>query len=146
MPADSWFTDTNLLLYSFDARDALKRSMANKWIDFLWQTGSGRLSWQVLNEFYANAVRKTGVSAPEAREAVRIFGQWQPSGINANVVEQAWNWMDQAQVSYWDGLILSSAQRLGCKWLLSEDFQHGRDYGGVTVVNPFVQLPPLPKR
>ncbi len=146
MPADSWFTDTNLLLYSFDARDALKRSMANKWIDYLWQTGSGRLSWQVLNEFYANSVRKTGVSAGEARDAVRIFGQWQPLGINAALVEQAWYWMDLAQVSYWDGLILASAQRLGCKWLLSEDFQHGRAYEGVTVVNPFAELPPSPKR
>lgn len=142
MADDSWFTDTNLLLYSFDPRDTLKRSLANKWLDYLWRTGQGRLSWQVLHEFYANAVRKAGVTAPEAREAVMIFGQWQPIGMNSVIVEKAWYWMDNAQVSYWDGLILASANRLGCRFLLSEDFQAGRNYDGVTVVNPFVQLPP----
>lgn len=142
MSGDNCFTDTNLLLYSFDARDAVKRSMANNWLDYLWRTGNGRLSWQVLHEFYANAVRKTGVSAPEAREAVMIFSRWQPAGMNAAVVERAWYWMDRAQLSYWDGLILASAERLGCRWLLSEDFQNGRDYEGVMVINPFTRLPP----
>ena len=55
----------------------------------------------------------------------------------AEVVERAWYWMDEAQVSYWDGLILGAAERLGCTVLLSEDFQAGRSYGLVRVVNPF---------
>ena len=146
MSGDSYFVDTNVLLYSFDARDEGKRVMANKWIDHLWRTGGGRLSWQVLHEFYANALRKTGVGSPEARQAVEVFSRWQPGGMNAEVVERAWYWMDHAQLSYWDALILASARRLGCRWLLSEDFQNGRDYEGVTVISPFVQLPPPPDR
>ena len=52
-------------------------------------------------------------------------------------IERAWYWMDEAQVTYWDGLILGAAERLGCTVLLSEDFQAGRVCGTVRVVNPF---------
>jgi predicted nucleic acid-binding protein len=58
-------------------------------------------------------------------------------------IRRAWHWMDEAQLSYWDALILSSsAEASGCQWLLSEDFQNGRAYGSVTVINPFSQAPP----
>jgi predicted nucleic acid-binding protein len=42
---------------------------------------------------------------------------------------------------YWDALILTSAETLGCRWLLTEDFQEGRKYGSVEVVNPFTAAP-----
>ena len=48
---------------------------------------------------------------------------------------------DRAGVSYWDALILASAEGQGCHGLLSEDFQPGREYGPVRVVNPFVTDP-----
>ena len=49
--------------------------------------------------------------------------------------------MDQAQLTYWDGLIVAAAEQAGCAWLLSEDFQAGRKLGRVTVVNPFHDRP-----
>jgi predicted nucleic acid-binding protein len=56
-------------------------------------------------------------------------------------MQRAWHWADTAQVPYWDGLILASAERAGCRWLLSEDFASGRRYGDVTAVNPFDAAP-----
>jgi predicted nucleic acid-binding protein len=138
---DSIFVDTNVLLYSFDARDPVKRAQASNWLEYLWRTGAGRMSWQVLHEFYANACRKLGVPALEAREAVEVFSRWRPGGMSLSVVERGWYWMNQAQLSYWDSLILASAERLGCSILLSEDFQTGRDFDGVRVVSPFAQSP-----
>ncbi len=140
MPA-SVFVDTNVLLYSFDSRNPLKHTKSKQWLDYLWRTGEGRMSWQVLHEFYANAVRKIGVPSLEARRAVSAFSRWRPGGIDFAVVERGWYWMDQAQLTYWDSLILASAERLGCPILLSEDFQSGRRYEGVTVMNPFERSP-----
>src|ERR1700733_10251781 len=111
---DSIFVDTNVLLYSFDARDPVKRALARNWLEYLWRTGAGRMSWQGLHEFYVNVRRKLSVPASEAREAVAVFTRWRPAGMNFNVVERGWYWMDQAQLSYWDSLILASAERLGC--------------------------------
>jgi predicted nucleic acid-binding protein len=146
MPADSTsgdsvFVDTNVLLYSFDSRDPVKRAKASYWLEYLWRTGTGRMSWQVLHEFYANACRKSGVPALEAREAVAVFSRWRPGGMNLSVVERAWYWMDRAQLTYWDSLILASAERLGCSIILSEDFQTGRNFEGLLVVSPFEQSP-----
>lgn len=136
-----YFVDTNVLLYSLDVRDPAKRAMANAWLEHLWQSRNGRLSWQVLNEFYSNAVRKMGVPVVQARETVMTFTQWMPVGTSARLAERAWYWMDEAQVSWWDSLILASAEQQGCRWLLSEDFQADRDYEGIRVINPFLQLP-----
>jgi predicted nucleic acid-binding protein len=135
------FVDTNVLLYWMDMQDTPKATRAREWIDACWDSGAGRLSWQVLHEFYSNATRKMQVPAAEARRHVKLFGLWQADGINLEVVERCWYWTDKAQVSYWDGLILASAEKLGCSILLSEDFQAGRNYEGVRVVNPFQQSP-----
>ena len=41
------------------------------------------------------------------------------------------------QLSYWDAAIIAAAKALGASVLYSEDLNHGQDYGGVTVENPF---------
>lgn len=134
---DNYFVDTNLLLYAFDPLDAVKHRVAKEWMELLWGSRSGRISWQVLNEFYANAERKLKLPTPAARKTVEDLTEWQPVGFHMSLIFRAWRWMDDAGVSYWDSLILASAEVLGCRWLLSEDFQHGRQYGSVQVVNPF---------
>jgi predicted nucleic acid-binding protein len=141
-PAGSVFVDTNVLLYSVDRRDSRKQARACAWLDYLWRHGEGRLSWQVLHEFYANAVRKTGVPVTQAREMFTVFTRWTPSGVDAPLIERGWYWMDNAQLSYWDSLILASAERLGCAVLLTEDFQADRQYGSIQVIDPFGTVPP----
>lgn len=42
------------------------------------------------------------------------------------------------QLPVWDALILAVAAENHCRMLLSEDFQAGFTWRGVTVVNPFV--------
>jgi len=102
-----------------------------------WEGGQCRISWQVLDEFYANAAGKLGAPAREARAMVEVFAKLGPADFNLGLIRRAWHWVDSAGVSYWDGLILASAEAAGCAYLLSEDFQSGRKYGAVTVVNPF---------
>ena len=45
--------------------------------------------------------------------------------------------MERWQVSFWDGLIVAAAKRSGATELLTEDLNHGQDYGGIRAVNPF---------
>jgi predicted nucleic acid-binding protein len=53
------------------------------------------------------------------------------------LVRQAWNWMDSAQLSYLDALIVAAAQRDGARYLLSEGFQPNRRYDEIQVLNPY---------
>ena len=141
MSADSFFADSNLLLYSVDPVESEKRERAVEWLDQLWMTGSGRLSWQVLHEFYWNAVRKMRLEPARAREMVEDLSQWKPVDTTLGLMQQAWHWVDTAQLAYWDGLILAAAQRSGARYLLTEDFQGDRHYQNIQVLNPFDHSP-----
>jgi predicted nucleic acid-binding protein len=129
--------DTNFLLYTLDTANPLKQASAIRWRTFLWDHRAGCTSWQVLNEFYANAIRKSGASAATLRSLAEAYAQWPVVSPTLSLLRRAWHWSDHAQINYWDGLILAAAEHSGCRWLLSEDFQHGRRYGSVKVVNPF---------
>jgi predicted nucleic acid-binding protein len=42
-------------------------------------------------------------------------------------------------LSFYDALIVASAVEAGCDILYSEDMQHGRTFGGLGIVNPFLE-------
>ena len=135
------FVDTNVLLYFVDASDVMRQARASEWLQYLWASGAGSISWQVLHEFYVNAIRKLAVPPTEARFLVDTFLAWQPMDSSSALVHRAWHWIDAAQLSYWDALILAAAELAGCDVLLSEDFQTGQRFGHVQVVNPFTTAP-----
>ena len=135
------FVDTNVLLYRFDDVQPEKRHAAEAWFAALWGSGTGRISWQVVFEFYANAGRKAGVRVQIARQAVAQLALWNPEPPTHAAIQRAWHWCDQAQTNFWDALIVAAAEQAGCRYLLSEDFQAGRRFGAVTVVNPFEHSP-----
>ena len=134
---DRFFVDSSLLLYCVDPVDSRKQARATDWLQALWLAGAGCLSWQVLNEFYWNAVRKMRLEPARAREMVEDLAHWQPVDTTLGLVQQAWHWTDSAQLTYWDALIMAAAHRSGARYLLSEDFQSGRHYDEILVLNPF---------
>ncbi len=137
------FVDTNVLLYTHDERDLGKQARARDWVQWCWRERAGRISSQVLNEFYNNAITKfrKAVTAPQVRAHVRRLRLWQPPHLDTYTVDGAWDLQDRYQLSYWDALIVSSAHQQGCAYLLSEDLQHGQMLDAVRVVNPFQASP-----
>jgi len=132
---DRCFVDSNLLLYYVDPVDSDRSAPWSSWKP--WLAGAGYLSWQVLHEFYWNAVRKMRLEPARAREIVEDLAHWTPVDTTLGLVQQAWQWTESAQLFYWDALILAAAQRAGARYLLSEDFQPDRRYDSVQVLNPF---------
>jgi predicted nucleic acid-binding protein len=140
---DACFVDSNLLLYAIAPLEVEKRAVAGQWVAALWSAGTGRLSWQVLNEFYWNATRKLRVPVAVARSRVEDLSRWKPVDTSIGLIQLAWEWSDKAQLAYWDALIVASALRSGARYLLSEDFAHGRRFDDLCVLNPFEATPPL---
>jgi predicted nucleic acid-binding protein len=135
-----FFVDTNVLLYALDPADAAKNHRARSWMTTLWEHKAGRLSWQVLNEYYANA-RKVNVPLSVARSNVETLALWDPVGFGLGVLHRAWYWTDKTAVPYWDALVLAAAETAACVHVLTEDFQAGQKFGDLTIVNPF-RTPP----
>ena len=138
------FVDTNILLYHWDASEPVKRGRAIDWLRRLAEERAGRVSFQVLAEFYVNATQKLRkpIARADAQAYVRTFFAWMPVAIDEDVLDAAWRVQDRFKLAWWDALIVGAAQRAGCQALLSEDFQAGQQFGDVTVVNPFATPPP----
>lgn len=146
MPSDSIvFVDTNVLLYAEDTAHKAKHQTARDWLRALWLRRTGRLSMQVLNEFYVNATRKLKPPMPlgDARAEVRRYQRWQPWLNDHATVESAWAAESRFRLSYWDALMVAAAQQQACTILLTEDLQHDQRLDGLRVVNPFLVGPEL---
>lgn len=145
MPSDSIvFVDTNVLLYAQDARVPAKRDAAQQWLDRCWLRRCGRLSVQVLNEFYANVRRVAPqFSVEHARAVTLTYRSWQPCVVDDALVDSAWRLQDRLSLSYWDALIVAAAQLQGARYLLSEDMQHAQQIDQLQIINPFQTGPDL---
>ena len=137
------FVDTNVLLYSEDGAHKAKQARAIEWLQALWTTRSGRVSTQVMNEFYANATKKLKPAMPagDARAEVRRYQRWQPWVLDHATVETAWAVESRFGLSYWDSLIVAAAKAQGCRYLLTEDLQHEQTIDSVQILNPFLVGP-----
>ena len=133
------FVDTDLLVYARDDAEPGKRDRAREVMSILWRTGQGRISHQVLVEYYAAVTRKLkpGLPRHEAAADVRELGQWNPVPPSAALFESAWEIEDRFGLSWWDSLVVAAAKQVGCSTLLTVDLQDGLDLGGLRVANPF---------
>lgn len=132
------FVDTNILIYAHDADAGPKRARAETVLRELWASGVGRLSVQVLQEFYVNATRKlaTPVAHIFAREVVSSYGTWVREPTTADTVTRAIDVAAMAQISFWDALIVASAEQADAGEIYSEDLNAGQAIAGIRIVNP----------
>jgi len=135
------FVDTNILIYYLDKTDPRKHGAARHWLAELWRSRQGRISFQVLQEFYSTATHKWPRLSPEVRAEIRELMDWRPIALDSEVLERGWRIQDRYKISFWDALIVSAAKATSCHYLLTEDLQAGQDLDGVVVVNPFWKEP-----
>ena len=137
------FVDTNVFVYSFDERDPIKQKLAQKWITSLWQSRTGVISTQVLNELYNVACKKftQQKNISELRNDIQLLRVWRTELLDHDTIDDAWALQDKFNFSYWDSLIVSCARQAGCKILLSEDLHTGLNIEGLRIINPFITAP-----
>jgi predicted nucleic acid-binding protein len=126
------FLDSNIVLYAFtdDVRSAIAETLLAQGAD---------LSVQVLNEFTNVARKKLGFDwsqIEDALKAIRVLARAiHPVDIESHsravVLAQRYGF------SFYDALIIASAQIAQCEILYSEDLQHGQTIDGLTIANPF---------
>lgn len=133
------FVDTNILIYSLDLEPAQPEKTAIA-CEILTHSDIA-LSVQVLQEFYVQATHARRRNAISHADAIRLIEKWQRFRIQDNtfaVLQSAFRLKERFQTPYSDAAILAAAKAARCQKLLSEDLNHGQDYDGVVVVNPFV--------
>jgi predicted nucleic acid-binding protein len=133
------FVDTDLFVYAHDESAGRKREVARDLISALWESRSGCASVQVLQELFVNLTRKVPkpLSVREAAALIEDLSAWTLHSPGVRDVLYAIELHERMDVSFWDAMILTSANSLGCRVLYSEDLSAGQRYDGVLVVNPF---------
>jgi predicted nucleic acid-binding protein len=133
------FVDTNVLAYAHDRSETHKRPIAEAILGNLWQERAGAVSAQVLQELYVVVTRKFDPPMPHAaaRELVAVYGEWRVVQVDVPLILAASQLQERHGFSFWDALVVEAANRSGATRLLTEDLQHGRKIGGVTIENPF---------
>jgi predicted nucleic acid-binding protein len=141
--ASTVFVDAGVLLSADDAADPVRYQHARDWLKVLWTRRLGRLSNQVLTEYYAVATQKLQPPVPQgdARAEVRRYQHWKPWVIDHQTVETAWAVEARFQVPWWSALIVAAAQHQGCRFVLTEGLAHGQQIDSVQILNPFVVGP-----
>ena len=138
--SDRFFVDTNILVYAYDRAAGDKHSRSRALLENLWQTSQGVLSTQVIQEFCINVRRKVRAPLPleEVREILDEYQAWEILLIWPSTILKALDKESKFKISFWDALILQSAEEAGASVLYSEDLNHGQSYGFVRVVNPLL--------
>jgi len=135
------FVDANVLVYAYDASAGKKKAAAEQLLAQLWETGTGCLSVQVLQEFFVTVIGKVAkpLSIEEAADRVREFGAWKVFAPGADDVLRAIALQKETKLSFWDAMIVHAAAELGCDVLWTEDLNDGQVIRGVRIRDPFTR-------
>jgi predicted nucleic acid-binding protein len=130
----SVFFDTNILVYAQQTDEKGDRARA-------LFSGGGKLSVQVLNEFTAVSRGKQARDWCQIAEAISdvLIVVDPPLALTLELHAAARALAEDHRLSFYDALIVASAIEAGCDTLFTEDLQHGRRFGGLRIVNPFLE-------
>jgi predicted nucleic acid-binding protein len=136
--SDSFFVDTNILVYAHDTSAGTKHQLAKDLLEELWRDRSGVLSTQVLQELCINLQRKVArpLDHKATQEIVADYLSWRVVVNDGSSIIEALDIQERHQISFWDALIIQAAHSAGAPVLYSEDLSSGQKYGTVRVVNP----------
>ena len=135
--------DTNVFVYALDADEAAKQAKALELFERLTlHRAETVLLWQVAGEFL-NQLRswesRGRLTAPDVEAAFQhaqaMFELRMPSEAMFQI---SFDLRYRYSLSHWDSMLLAACKQAGVTTLFSEDMDPGTDYGGLTIVNPFV--------
>lgn len=132
------FLDTNVLIYALDRDNRDRRKRSRNLIGDLRRSGRGVISTQVLQEFYVVATRKLLIDPLKVKPLLQWFEKhFEVVVINGALIREAIDCSVINQLSFWDALIVVSAERAMTSTLHTEDLNHGQIIRGVRISNPF---------
>ncbi|MCF8210321.1 MAG: PIN domain-containing protein [Rhodoferax sp.] len=133
--------DTNVLVYAEGQGDELRCGKAVQLIDLL-STQELILPAQTLGELTSVLIGKAKRTPTDTRDAVLGWADsFEIADSTWPAFQSAFDLVADHQLPMWEALILAVAAENRCRLLLSEDFNQGFTWRGVTVVDPFNTSP-----
>ena len=132
------FLDTNILVYAVTDDDPRKREIAIDLITHALEVNhDGCISTQVLQEFCNTMYKKTKRTRQEIDALLDGFRDLLKTDVTIDLVRHAIDVKEEYGIQFYDALIVSTAEKLGCTEIVSENLNPDQTYRGMAVVNPF---------
>lgn len=131
------FFDTNIFVYADDSSNPVRRQKAVALIEEYVQSKSLTISLQIIQEYYAAATRKLQVDPELAQAKVELMAQMRVVRLQERDIISAIELHRLHKLPFWDAMVVHAARLGGARVLFSEDLDHGRSWGGLTVISPF---------
>lgn len=132
--------DTNIILYTYDYRDQIRKTRASEVLTILEKKQEGIFSIQTLSEFL-NVVTRGINPLIESNELLVQLQYWinlfPVLPLTQNIVLEATRCVKDHKLSFYDAQIWAAAKLNQIPVIFSEDFQDGQTLEGVRFVNPF---------
>ena len=135
-----YFLDTNIFVYSLDVTVPEKARRATALIREGLESGSGIVSYQVVQEFFSVAFRRFAkpMSAFAAEEYLNTtFRPLLVVHSSPALFVSALRVYAQHHFSWYDSVIVAAAQEARCSILYSEDMQDGQRVDDLRIKDPF---------
>lgn len=130
------FVDTNILIYAMDKHDSKKQKLSRRRLkDLMAENTHGVISTQVLQEFYVTAVKKFDTPPFLAKNIMHSFENYEVVTVDSPLIKEAIDCSILSQISFWDALIIVSAESAKCDTLWTEDMNDGQVIRGVLIKN-----------
>ena len=130
------FLDTNILIYTLDSHDQLKQDRSRSLLRTIQDKNNGVISTQIMQEFYVVATKRLSVKAQIAKNILHSFENFEVVQINPPLIQQAIDCSIIHQLSFWDALVIVSAESAKSDQLWTEDLNSGQVIRGVIIDNP----------
>ena len=137
--SDKTFVDTNILVYAHDQDAGKKNEIARELITELWESQSGVISTQVLQELYVTLTRKipTPLKRSQVRRILNNYLTWEVAVNDGSTILQASEIEESYNIAFWDAMIISAAYAKNAARIFTEDLNEGQQIEGILIVNPF---------
>ncbi|KNZ33570.1 MAG: hypothetical protein AD742_05205 [Methylibium sp. NZG] len=132
------FFDTNVLVYCTDVTAPTKQARARSLVAGSAGAGEAVVSTQVLIELFNVLTRKQKMPPATAQALALAYSAWPVVVSDVALVGAVIDVSIRHQLSIWDAMVVEAATRAQAQTLFSEDLSHGRRFGSLTVVNPFL--------
>jgi predicted nucleic acid-binding protein len=130
--------DSNVLVYATGPAGDPKCERAREIINRASLEADGVMLVQALAEYSHVAIRKARIPAAKVRIIIELWGKvFSVEAASHDDLAAALGAVEEHRLAFWDAMLWATAQRVGVRYLLTEDLQDGRNLGGVRFVNPF---------
>ncbi len=130
------FIDTNILIYQLDSRDKSKQKKCRDLVKVLVTNREAVISTQVLQEFYVACTTKLKIKPILVKGIMHGFENMEVVSIGTELISEAIDTSIQYKLSFWDSLIVVSAESAKCQLLYTEDLNEGQVIRNVKIQNP----------